>query len=525
MQINKMDTILVLYNSVAACCAIAVVLCAWRIFDLVWVRPMKREKYLRNQGFKGSSYSLLFGDIKRINMMIKQAKSNPINLSHDIVPRVVPWIHDSIQKYGNQFFLWFGPVPRVHIMDPELIREILNKHQIFQKPKSHPLVKLFINGLITYEGEKWAELRRIVNPAFHVEKLKHMLPAFYLSCSEIMSKWENMLSTQGSCELDVWPYLQTLTGDAISRTAFGSSYKEGRKIFQLQKEQGELAIQVAQSIYICIPGLRYLPTKRNKRMKEIAKEVEFSIGKIIDKKIKAIKEGETSNDDLLSMLLESNIKEIQPHGNKIVGMSIKDVIEECKLFYVAGQETTSALLTWTMVSLSMHPDWQGKAREEVLQVFGNDKPNFDGLNRLKIVTMILYEVLRLYPPAVVLTRKVIKETTLGEITLPAGVQVALPIILTHRDIVIWGNDANEFKPERFSEGVSKATKSQALFCPFSAGPRICVGQNFAMLEAKMALAMILQRFSFELSTYYVHAPSSIVTLHPQYGAQLILHKQ
>ncbi|KAM7503150.1 hypothetical protein LguiB_002054 [Lonicera macranthoides] len=522
MQINKMDAIVVLYNSVAACCAIVVVLWAWRIFDWVWVRPMKKDKYLRNLGFKGSSYNFFFGDVKRIRMMIEQAKSNSINLSHDIVPRVVPWMHDSIQKYGKNFFIWFGPVPRVHIMEPELIREILNKHQTFQKPKSNPLVLLLANGLANLEEEKWAKHRKIINPAFHVEKLKLMLPAFYLSCSDIMSKWENMVSTNGSCELDVWPYLETLSSDAISRTAFGSSYEEGRKIFQLQKEQAELAIQAALSLYI--RGLRYLPTKRNKRMKEIAKEVEFSVRKIIDKKMNAIKEGETCNDDLLSMLLEANIKEIQHHGNMSVGMSIKDVIEECKLFYFAGQETTSVLLVWTMVSLSMHPDWQAKAREEVLQVFGNEKPSFDGLNHLKVVTMILYEVLRLYPPVVALTRKVIKETTLGEISLPAEIQVTLPIILIHHDPELWGDDAKEFKPNRFSEGVSKATKNQAAFFPFSSGPRICVGQNFAMLEAKMALAMILQRFSFELSTSYAHAPATIITLQPQYGAHLVLNK-
>ncbi|KAM7497833.1 hypothetical protein LguiA_022247 [Lonicera macranthoides] len=520
-----MDTILMLYNSVAACCAIAIILCAWRMFDLVWVRPMKRDKYLRNQGFKGSSYSLLFGDTKRINMMIKEAKSNPINLSHDIVPRVLPWMHDSIQKYGKNFFIWFGSVPRVHIMEPELIREILNKYQIFQKPKPNPLMKLFVDGLGSHEEEKWAKHRKIINPAFHVEKLKigrsivdvvdgrgggrggslggakievmeHMLPAFYLSCSEIMNKWEDMVSTTGSCELDVCPYLETLTSDAISRTAFGNSYREGRKIFQLQKEQAEHAIQATRTIYIS--GLRYLPTKRNKRMKEIAKEVEFLVRNIIDKKMNAIKEGETSNDDLLSMLLEGNNKEIQQHGNRSVGMSIKDVIEECKLFYFAGQETTSVLLVWTMVSLSIHPDWQ--------------------------VTTILYEVLWLYPPVVDITHTVIKETTLGEISLPAEVQVTLPIILIHRDPELWGDDAKEFKPDRFSKGVSKATKNPAAFFPFSAGPRICIGINFAMLEAKLAVAMILQRFSFELSTSYAHAPSSIITLEPQYGAHLIIRK-
>ncbi|XP_059663282.1 cytochrome P450 CYP72A219-like [Cornus florida] len=507
------------------CCAIVVVVViweAWRVLNWVWLRPRKLEKCLRQQGLTGNSYKLYFGDLKEMSEMLKEAKSNPIHLSQDIVPRVMPFTHQCIRNYGKNSFKWVGPKPMVHIMDPELIRDILTKSDYFQKPKGNPLTKLLATGLASYNGEKWAKHRKIINPAFHLDKLKQMLPAFYLSCSEIMSKWEKMVSREGWCELDVWPCLQTLTSNAISRTAFGSNYEEGRRIFELQKEQAEHRIHVLHSIYI--PGWRFLPTTRIQRMKEIQKQVHASIKVLIDKRMKAMKAGEGNNDDLLSILLESNFKEIQQHGYKNVGMSINEVIEECKLFYFAGQETTSSLLVWAMVLLSRHQNWQTHAREEVLQVLGNNKPDFDGLNHLKIVTMILYEVLRLYPPVVAIQRTTQEETKLGKISLPAGVHLSLPAILIQHDHEIWGDDAKEFKPERFAEGVSKVTKGQVSFFPFSWGPRICIGQNFALIEAKMALAMILQRFSFELSPSYAHAPYTVITLQPQYGAHLILHK-
>ncbi|KAF8410984.1 hypothetical protein HHK36_003523 [Tetracentron sinense] len=506
--------------------AVVVVLLSWvwRVVNWIWWRPKKLERCLREQGIYGHPYRLLHGDLKESTMLMKEAQSKPANISHDITTHVLPFFHQTIKDYGKKSIIWIGPTPRVNIMDPQLIRDVLsNKFGHFEKPKANPLTKLLATGLLDYEGEQWAKHRRIINPAFHLEKLKRMLPAFYKSCSKMVNKWEKLVLANGSCELDVWPELHNLTGDVISRTAFGSSYEEGRQIFQLQNEMSKLFLQVIQSVYI--PGLRFLPTKRNNRMKQIDRQVRALLRGIITKRENAMKKGEANNNDLLGLLMESNFQEIQEHGNKKnSGMGIEEVIDECKLFYFAGQETTSVLLVWTMVVLSMHPSWQERAREEILQVFGNKKPDFDGLNHLKIVTMILYEVLRLYPPVVFVTRSTYKKMKLGDISLPPGVQLALPIIFVHHDCELWGEDAQEFKPERFSEGVSKATKNQLSFFPFSGGPRICIGQNFAMIEAKMALTMILQHFSFELSTSYVHAPYPLITLQPQYGAPIILHK-
>nr|XP_043631610.1 cytochrome P450 CYP72A219-like [Erigeron canadensis] len=495
-----------------------------RFLNWVWFRPKKMEKRLRAQGLKGSSYKLLFGDLKEVVNMLKDAKSKPINLSDNIVPRVVPFDYKSLNTYGKICFTWLGPRPLVHISEPTMIKEILAKNYEFQKMRGgNPLARLLGTGLADAETDRWAKHRKLINPAFHVEKLKHMVPAIYMSCAELVNKWEEMLPKESSCEIDVWPYLQRLSADVVSRTAFGSSFEEGRKIFELQRELAELVIQALQSIYI--PGSSFLPTKKNKRMKEIDTQVQASIRSIINKRTIAMKEGHNSNDDLLGILLESNNKEIKLQGNISFGLSINEVIEECKLFYFAGQETTGNLLVWTLILLAQHTNWQARARDEVSQIFGDKKPDIDGLNRLKIVNMILNEVLRLYPPVVALGRMAHQDTKLGDITIPAGSFIQLQTLLLHHDRDIWGDDAHEFKPERFSEGVSKVmTKGQTSYLPFGGGPRICIGQNFALVEAKMALTMILQHFEFELSPSYSHGPHTIVTLQPQFGAHLNMRR-
>ncbi|CAH1414653.1 unnamed protein product [Lactuca virosa] len=514
-------------NMKAVLCGVGVMMMvyAWRIFNWIWLKPKKMEKFLREQGLNGNSYKFLFGDVKEMVQMTANAKLKPINLTDNIVPRVMPFMHNTLKTHGKgkAFFTWIGPRAVVHVTEPALIREILGNYNKFQKQKGgNPLTRLLARGIASVDADQWVKHRKIINPAFHVEKLKHMIPAFYISCDEMINKWEE-LTKEGSCEVDVYPHLQTFTSDVISRTAFGSSYQEGRKIFELQKEQARLLMKIVQSLYI--PGSQFMPTKSNRRMKEIGREVKASITKIIiNKRVTTMKEGESSSDDLLGILLDSNYKEIKQQGDKNFGLSIDEVIEECKLFYFAGQETTANLLVWTMILLGQHTNWQDRARDEVLKVFGERKPDIDGLSHLKVINMILHEVLRLYPPGTILGRMIHEETTLGNITLPAGSLLQLHMMLLHHDSDVWGNDVTKFKPERFAEGVLKATNGQASYFPFGGGPRICIGQNFAMLEAKLALVMILRCFSFELSPSYAHAPHTIISLQPQFGAQLILHK-
>ncbi|PON41241.1 Cytochrome P450, E-class, group I [Trema orientale] len=487
----------------------------------IWWRPLYLEKLLRDQGIRGTSYKLLSGDMGEIRRSILEARSKPMSLNHHIAPRVFPFFHDMMQKYGRVCMIWIGTKPRVIIGDPELLRLILaDKNNDFVKPPIlNPLAGFLHVGVASLEGDQWAKRRRQITHAFHLDKLKGMVPSFSISCSNLIDRWRSLTGDGGSCEVDVASELQNFTGDAIARTAFGSNYEEGKKIFELQKEQAALVREAYYGIYI--PGFRFVPTKKNRRRYKLDSEVTTILQDMIYRRKQDLSQNKESvgPNDLLGLLLHSKEQYSENY------LTTEEVIDECKLFYFAGQETTANLLTWTMIILSMHPNWQERAREEVLRICGKKSPDFESINRFKIVPMIFNEVLRLYPPLSNLYRYSERTTNIRGMSIPKGVETLLLMLYLHHDPKYWGDDVEEFNPNRFLEGVAKLSKEndQIAFYPFGWGPRICLGQNFAMIEAKIGLAMILQHFWFELSSSYTHAPCTVITLKPQYGAPLILH--
>ncbi|XP_059076382.1 cytochrome P450 734A6-like [Cryptomeria japonica] len=484
--------------------AAALAFLAAKLTIALWWKPLQIAKHFQSQGIAGPPYKLLLGNSLEFTKFMSEATANSMKLSHDIVARLQPWYSYWSKIYGSTFLMWLGPIPTLVIGRCELEKEALGDKMGSYGIKWDPVMKDILGeGLVELNGDKWAHHRRIVNPSFHTDKLKDMVCCMVESTVNMLQKWEKAVKNDEK-EVDVAEEFKALTSDVIARTAFGSSYLQGKHIFDLLAQQMSLACQ--DSVKLMVPGYRFLPFKRNRQRWRLNREIKRALKELITNREKA---GPNTTQGYGNDLLGSMMNTIQEmrSSESNQGLTIEEIIAECKTFFIAGQETTSNYLTFAIVLLAMHPDWQDQARSEVQQL-----------------GMILNEVIRLYPPIAVFRREIHKDTTLGGIAIPEGTQVIFPTLSFNHDTSLWGEDANEFKPERFSEGISKAAKDDsAAFIPFGYGLRSCMGKNYAMLETKVALAMILQRFSFVLSPGYVHAPTSFVTMFPQHGALIILH--
>ncbi|KAJ6807786.1 cytochrome P450 709B2-like [Iris pallida] len=497
---------------------VALVPSLWRAFVFLTWRPYQVTRTFRKQGVNGPEYRFWSGSIQDIRSMTKAAKEIEMDVdSHDIVPRVLPHYTKWISQYGGTFLYWFGAQPRLCITDTEQIKQVLsNKFGFFTKSTPNPSILALLGrfGLVLTEGPEWFRHRRVVSPAFTMDKLKMMTKRMADCTLSMLDCWNGLIvQAEGQqTAIEVNKQFQELTADVISHSAFGSSYMEGKEIFLAQKELQKIGL--ATILDIDIPGYKYLPTRRNRQKWKLERKVRNSLVRIIQSRLNSKHLG--YGNDLLGLMMESAEKQ------EGLGMDMDEIIDECKTFFFAGHETTSHLLTWTMFLLSTNQEWQDRLREEVVRECATEIPNADNLSKCKLVTMVLFETLRLYCPVIRMFRKAAKDMNLGGLVVPKGTTLSLPIAIIHRSKELWGDDANRFNPLRFKNGITKAAKHPNALLAFSIGPRACVGQNFALLEAKMVTALILQRFSFSLSPEYKHKPADMLTLQPQSGLPIVL---
>ncbi|KAK1425459.1 hypothetical protein QVD17_20811 [Tagetes erecta] len=482
-----------------------------------WWTPITIKKTMKSQGIDGMPYKFPHGNTRLISCMRNQSMNRPMEMSHDIFPRIQPHVYSWIKTYGLNFMNWHGSEAQLFVTDPELVKEVLtNRDGAYPKMDMVGYAKKLLGeSLITNEGQKWSKVRKVANHTFHAESLKNMVPEMSRSIETMLDKWKEFKGQ----EIDVHKEFGLVTTEVISRTAFGSSYVEGKHIFEMVARL--TAITVRNIYKLRFPGISLIwKTKDEIEAGKLEKAIKKSILGIVKQRKANMDEGVNEFDcDYLGQLVK-----MTSNSNESKGIAIEQMIDELKTIYGAGHLTTTSLLSWTVFLLAIDQEWQDKVRVEVIGLFGQNNPTSDGLARLKTMNMVINESLRLYPPVLTMTRKTNGETKLGNLNLPSKLNIFISILALHHNSEIWGKDFNCFRPERFANGVANATKNNAAaFLPFGMGPRTCVGLNFTTNEAKIALSMMLQRYRFTLSVNHVHYPADVFILTPKNGVLVNLH--
>ncbi|CAA7052374.1 unnamed protein product [Microthlaspi erraticum] len=509
--------LLILFNSVLA---LVVMLLVLRIYDafmiIVW-QPFVLTRRFKKQGISGPKYKILYGNLGEIKKMKRESELSILDLnSHDISPRVFPHYQQWMSQYGETFLYWSGTQPRICISDPELVKQILTtKSGSFVQPNLRPelLQLLGRKGLAHVDDADWVRHRKILNPAFSIDRIKVMTKVMVDCTVRMLDEWRNDKTEKLVMKKEMKREFHRITADIIATAAFGSSYAEGIDVFRSQEELMNCCVLSITDIFI--PGIQYLPTPMNFRIWKLDRKIKNSIKKIIDSRLESKPD---YGDDVLGIMLRSCESE-----KKEQKLSIEEIIDECKTIFIAGYESNSNLLAWTTLLLSLHQDWQEKLREEIFKECGKDKiPDSDTFSKLKLMNMVFMETLRLYGPVSHFFREASKDSKIGDLEIPKGTTVVFNLLKMQSDKAIWGPDADKFNPLRFENGVSQAANHPNALVAFSLGPRTCIGQNFAMIEAKTVLTMILQRFRLSLSDEYKHAPVDHLLVMPQQGLPLML---
>lgn len=498
----------------------------WLVVHYVWVKLQRAKRELQTQGIRGPPPSLFYGNLPEMHRLqrLNSRPNHSTTLTHDYTSTLFPYFNLWTKQYGLVFTYSTGSRQHLLINEPELVKE-LNQTKTLDLGKPSYLTKRFRpmlgNGIIRSNSHEWARQRKIIAPEFFIDKVKGMVDLMVESAQPLLESWSNSIECQGGMPIDVSvdEDLRSVSADVIARTCFGSSYCKGKQIFsKLRSLQKAIVEQSINLFDVASFRERLFPGKKHDKISNLESEIESLIWE-------TVKERRQENfacheKDLMQSILEAAVKDTT--GDTV--SSKQFIVDNCKNIYFAGHETTAVAASWCLMLLALHPEWQSRIRQEVAKFCKNGLPDTDSIPHLKTLSMVIQETLRLYPPATFVSREALADTRIGNIVVPKGVCIWTLIPTLHRDPDIWGADANEFRPERFSDGVSKACRHHQAYVPFGLGTRVCLGKNFAMVQLKVLLSLIVSKFNFSLSPHYRHSPIFRMIVEPEHGVLIRIQK-
>ncbi len=395
------------------------------------------------------------------------------------------------------------------VSHPDDIKHVLqDNNQNYLKGFSYQVLKPVLGlGLLTNEGDSWLTQRRLAQPAFHRARIARISGLMADSLERGLARWD--ARTDKYAPVEMLGEMTRLTLEIVSRTLLGAEV--GTQAKEVGGAVAELQAHVNyRATHLFSLPERY-PSPRNRRFHQRLKLLDGVIYGIIDRH----RIGRGDSDDLLSMLLQARDEDT---GETMSNRQLRD---ELMTIFLAGHETTANALTWTWYLLSRNPQAEVCLHDELDGVLGGRAPTVEDLRQLPYTRMVLEESMRLYPPAWAVGRYAIGEDEVGGYRIPPKSQVVMSQFATHRHPRFWERP-DDFDPERFSPERAAARPRFAYF-PFGGGPRMCIGADFAMIEAQLALASIAQRYRPRLVPGHNVEPQALVTLRPRHG--MLMHLQ
>jgi cytochrome P450 len=426
--------------------------------------------------------------------------------AHDPLATITAWA----RKYGDIFHYRLLHFHVYFVNSPEFVEQVLvTQNRRFEKGRALQANReLLGNGLLISEGETWQRQRRLMQPAFHRERIVGYGRTMVASTEKMLNGWRD-----GETR-DIHKEMMTLTLDIAARTLF--SVEIGSVSDRIAKALEAILIVAARPARI-LSMVRKFPSRAERSYHHAVRELDEIVYGIIRERREAISKGSAAGPpDLLGMLLAA-------HDEDGSGMSDKQVRDETLTLLLAGHETTAIALSWAWFLLSENPDAESKLHAELDAVLNGREPSVDDLPRLPYAERVIKEAMRLYPPAYIILRLAIEDCEIGGYKIPRGSSVGTSSWVVHRDARYFP-EPERFLPERWTDEFQRMMPRYAYF-PFGGGPRVCIGAQFASMEAALVLATVAQRYSIKLVPGHPVDTSPSLTLRPRYGLRMTLHRR